>query len=76
MTKTNYLKEYASIYARGTGAKNHNSSIIAVDSNVILDHALMRGLYLVVLNRYTLKKEYSGVYDLMLQLPAENVNAN
>lgn len=47
-----------------------------VDNNVILDHAVMRGLYLVVFNRFTLKKEFSGVYDLMALIEPTDVNIN
>jgi len=66
--------EYVHLYARGTGARNHQSSIIKVDDNVLLDHAVMRGFYLVVLDRYTLKSVFSQNYDLMLELNATDVN--
>ena len=55
--------EYSSIYARGTGAKNHDSSIIKIDNNIVLDSAYFRGLYLAIFNRVTLKKEFSKIYD-------------
>lgn len=46
--------EYANLYARGTGARNHMSSLVRIDTNVLLDHAVQRGLYLIVLDRFTL----------------------
>ncbi|CDW74032.1 UNKNOWN [Stylonychia lemnae] len=76
LTPAEEINEYSQIYARGTGAKNHNSSIIMIDNTVILDHAVMRGLYLAVFDRYTLKKVYSGIYDTILQIQPQEVNPN
>lgn len=70
-----YLKnEYAEIYARGTGARNHNTSIVKIDNYTLLDHGLFRGLYLIVLSRKDLKKVYSGWYDLMKREESYSVN--
>ena len=57
--------EYVEIYARGTGARNHNSSIVRVDNNILLDHGAFRGLNLIVLNRKTLERVFNATYDLM-----------
>ncbi len=59
--------EYVEIYARGTGARNHNTSVVKVDNNTLLDHGLYRGLHLIVLSRKNLKKVFSATYDLMLK---------
>jgi len=59
--------EYTEIYARGTGARNHNTSVVRIDSNILLEHGLYRGLHLIVLSRKNLKKVFSGTYDLMLK---------
>eukprot|EP00347_Sterkiella_histriomuscorum_P012274 403369219 len=74
LTPLDEQHEYAHFYTRGTGAKNHNSSIIMVDDQVILDHAIMRGLYLAVFSRYTLKKVYSGIYDMMTEVEPTEIN--
>jgi hypothetical protein len=58
-------REYAEIYAVGTGARNHNASVVKVDNFTLLDHGAFRGLYLIVLDRRDLQKVYSGWYDLM-----------
>lgn len=44
-------KEYTEIYAVGTGARNHNASVVRVDNYTLLDHGAFRGLYLIVLDR-------------------------
>lgn len=63
-----FLKnEYVEIYARGTGARNHNTSVVQIDKEILLDHGLYRGLHLIVLSRKNLSKVYSGTYDLMLK---------
>jgi hypothetical protein len=50
-----YLKnEYTEIYARGTGARNHNTSVVKIDKYTLLDHGAMRGLHLIVLSRKNL----------------------
>lgn len=59
--------EYVEIYARGTGARNHNSSTVKIDNNVLLDHGLFRGLHLIVLDRRNLSKVYNYTYDTMLR---------
>jgi hypothetical protein len=59
--------EYVEIYARGTGARNHNTSVVKVDNNTLLDHGLYRGLHLIVLSRKNLKKVFNATYDLMLK---------
>jgi hypothetical protein len=59
--------EYVEIYARGTGARNHNTSVVKVDNNILLDHGLYRGLHLIVLSRKNLKKVFNATYDLMLK---------
>ena len=59
--------EYSEIYARGTGARNHNTSVVKIDNNILLDHGLYRGLHLIVLSRKNLKKVFNATYDLMLK---------
>lgn len=57
--------EYVEFYARGTGARNHNTSYFKIDNYTLLDSGVLRGLYLIVLSRKDLSKVYSDVYDLM-----------
>lgn len=71
--------EYVEIYARGTGARNHNTSVVKIDNNILLDHGLYRGLHLIVLSRKNLKKVYSHTYDLMLKeksYPLNNIETS
>ena len=42
---------------------NHNSTVFKVDNHTILDHAYFIGLYLAVLDRRTLKLEWSEFYN-------------
>ena len=67
--------EYVEIYARGTGARNHNTSVVKIDDYLLLDHGLFRGLYLIVLDRRNLSKVFNYTYDTMLrdQTFAENI---
>ncbi len=58
-------KEYAWIYARGTGLNNHNSSIIKLNEFTILNHAYFWGLALAILDRRTLKTVHLDTYDLL-----------
>jgi hypothetical protein len=61
-----YLKnEYVEIYARGTGARNHNTSVVKIDNYTLTDHGLFRGLHLIVLDRRNLSKVYNYTYDTM-----------
>jgi hypothetical protein len=64
MEPKNKKNEYVEIYLRGTGARNHNSSIIKVDNNVLFDHGATRGLYLVVLSRKNLQRVWNETFDL------------
>ena len=57
------LNERPLLYARGTGANNHETAIIKVDDNVILDKGNFRGLYLAVFSRLNLELVYTGIYD-------------
>jgi len=71
--------EYVEIYARGTGARNHNTSVVKVDNNTLLDHGLYRGLHLIVLSRKNLKKVFNATYDLMLKeksFPMNKIETN
>ncbi len=59
--------EYVEIYARGTGARNHNTSVVKLDDYLLLDHGLFRGLHLIVLDRRNLSKVFNYTYDTMLR---------
>jgi hypothetical protein len=52
-------------YARGSGARNHNTSTFKIDNYTLLDSGVLRGLYLIVLSRKDLSKVHSEVFDLM-----------
>ena len=64
MEPKNKKNEYVEIYLRGTGARNHNSSIIKVDNNILFDHGATRGLYLLVLSRKNLQRVWNETFDL------------
>ncbi|TNV82359.1 hypothetical protein FGO68_gene16422 [Halteria grandinella] len=57
--------EYVEFYARGSGARNHNTSVFKIDNNVLLDSGVLRGLYLIVLHRANLSKVHGEVFDTM-----------
>lgn len=59
--------EYVEIYARGTGARNHNTSVVKLDDYLLLDHGLFRGLHMIVLDRRNLSKVFNYTYDTMLR---------
>jgi hypothetical protein len=59
--------EYVEIYARGTGARNHNTSVVKLDDYLLLDHGVFRGLHLIVLDRRNLSKVFNYTYDTMLR---------
>lgn len=65
MEPWNLKNEYVELYARGSGARNHNTSVLKVDDNVLLDSGVLRGLYLIVLHRANLSKVHSEVFDTM-----------
>ena len=56
LEQTKEVYKRVSLFARGTSATNHGESVIKVDDNIILQKSNFRGLYMVVLNRLTLKK--------------------
>jgi hypothetical protein len=53
------------IYARGTGARNHNTSVVKIDNQTLIEHGLFRGLHLIVLDRRNLSKVFNATYDTM-----------
>jgi len=59
MEPENLKNEYVEIYARGTGARNHNTSVVQIDDKILLDHGLFRGLHLIVLSRKNLSKVFN-----------------
>lgn len=55
--------EWVTLFLRGTGLNNHNSSIFQIDSTVLLDHAFFMGFYLAVLDRRDLSLAFSGFFN-------------
>ena len=60
LEKDKEIYKRVKLFARGTSAVNHDEAIIQVDNNIILQKANFKGLYLAVLNRLTLKLEYTS----------------
>lgn len=65
MEPENLKNEYVEIYARGTGARNHNTSVVKIDDHKLFEHGLYRGLHLIVLDRRNLSKVFNATYDTM-----------
>ena len=57
--------EYSYLYVKGTGLNNHAASVVKVDDNLILKHANYKGLYLIVLDRRTLKTVFMKSYNTL-----------
>jgi hypothetical protein len=57
--------EYVEFYARGSGARNHNTTVFKIDNYTLLDTGVIRGLYLIVLSRKNLAIVHQEVFDTM-----------
>lgn len=55
--------EHVYLYARGTGLNNHNSSKVMIGDTKIIDHAYYQGLFLIVIDRITLKVKFKQSYN-------------
>jgi len=57
--------ENAILIVRGTGSRNHATSQLYIDDNLILDRGDFRGLYLSVHHRHNLSQVFNATYDTM-----------